>query len=317
MITERIAAGLGLPIQFILNLSSSASHRYKTYKVRKKHGGFRTIHHPSRRLKAVQIWILRNILVSLPVHDAAAAYRQEKSVLDNAKVHAGGRFLLRLDLTDFFPSITADDFVRYVRASPIYFEGWSEQDIQCVSALLFRKGRLTIGAPTSPALSNALCFEIDLAIKAMSASKEIRYTRYADDLFFSSDAPNVLQSVSAEVESLLQQASIPKGLQLNKAKTIHSSKKRNRQVTGIVLGSDGKPHVPRAYKRVIRSMIHRFAGLSDQEKASLAGMISYVVGHEPNFTNSLIKKYGFAVFTTVTELKTLEERQRLRAARKA
>jgi RNA-directed DNA polymerase len=222
-----------------------------------------------------------------------------------------------LDLTDFFPSIVADDFISYVSALPTAFNGWTDQDVQCVSRLLFRNQRLTIGAPTSPALSNALCFGIDVAITAMSEAKEIRYTRYADDLFFSSDAPNVLGTVLSEVEGILQAAAIPKGLRLNKAKTIHSSKKRNRQVTGIVLGSDGKPHVPRAYKRTIRSMIHRFAGLGEQEKTSLAGMISYVIGHEPSFTNSLIKKYGFEVFKTVTELKSLEERQVLHAKRKA
>jgi RNA-directed DNA polymerase len=115
------------------------------------------------------------------------------------------------------------------------------------------------------------------------------------------------------VEDILDSSAIPAGLHINKAKTIHSSKKRNRQVTGVTLGSDCKPHIPRAFKRRIRGMIHRFAKLSDQERVSLAGMISYVVGHEPTFTNSLVKKYGFETFKTVTELKTLADRQQIHA----
>jgi RNA-directed DNA polymerase len=311
MITQKIAASIGLSVDYVLKLSNGASHRYKSYPVLKKNGGVRIIHHPSRRLKSVQNWILQNVLVSLPVHEAALAYRPGISILDNAALHAPSRFLLRLDLEEFFPSIVADDFVRYVRKHPALFDGWTDEDIRCVSRLLFRTGRLTIGAPSSPAISNALCMEMDVAIAEMSRVKKIRYSRYADDLFFSSGAPNVLKDVPTEVEAILRAVEIPANLRLNLSKTVHSSKKRNRQVTGINLGSDGKPHVPRAYKRLIRSMIHRFAVLDERQKVSLAGMISYVVGHEPGFTNSLIKKYGFEVFQSVTALKSLAERQEI------
>jgi len=309
MITEKMAASIGVKVEYIVKLSNGASHRYKMYTVRKKNGGTRTIFHPARRLKSVQSWILQNVLVTLPVHKAAMAYRPGVSIFDNAATHASGRFLLRLDLADFFPSIVASDFARYIEKNAAHFDGWTDTDIRCVSGLLFRNGRLTIGAPSSPALSNALCLGIDVAIDDMCRIKKIRYSRYADDLFFSSDTPNVLKDVSAEVESILRTISIPANLQLNTSKTVHSSKKKNRQVTGITLGSDGRPHVPRSYKRQIRSMIHRFATLEEADRMSLAGMISYVVGHEPEFTNSLIKKYGFDVFKTVTTLKSLEERQ--------
>jgi RNA-directed DNA polymerase len=281
MIAEKMAASIGIPVDRLIKLSNGASHRYKMYSVPKKRGGVRLIYHPARRLKSAQSWILQNVLATLPVHPAATAYRPGKSILDNAEIHASGRFLLRLDLKDFFPSITAIDFSRYVGNNPSDFKGWTEVDVRCISGLLFRNGRLTIGAPSSPALSNALCFEMDVAIDNMCRGKKIRYTRYADDLFFSISAPNVLKDVQADVEAVLRSISLPADLHLNSGKTVHSSKKRNRQVTGINLGSDGKPHVPRSYKRQIRSMVHRFASLSEAEKTSLAGMISYVVGHEP------------------------------------
>jgi len=311
MIIEQIAAGLGLPVKYVVKLSNGASHHYKSYQIRKKSGGFRTIHHPSRRLKAIQTWILRNILSSFPVHDAAVAYRKGKSTFDNASVHASARFLLRLDLEAFFPSIVVDDFRRYVETYRTLFDGWTAEDYRCVSGLLFRAGQLTIGAPTSPTLSNILCAGIDVAIAEMSRIKKIRYTRYADDLFFSGDTPNVLGTVPSEVEAILRASVIPQNLRLNRKKTVFSSKKNNRQVTGITLGSDGIPRVPRSYKRLIRSLIHRFGLLSDKEKISLAGMISYVVGFEPSFMNGLVKKYGFDTYQLVTQLKTLEERQEI------
>ncbi len=270
MIIEQIASGLGLPVKYVQKLSNAASHHYKSYLVKKKNGGFRTIDHPSRRLKAVQQWILRNVLSSLPIHDAALGYRQGISIFDNAAIHAQSRFLLRLDLENFFPSITADDFAHYVASAPHQFHGWTEQDIRCVSNLLFRKGKLTIGAPTSPALSNALCMTIDSAIAEMCRRMKLKYSRYADDLFFSSNIPNVLVAVPDEVRTILRETTIPANLRLNAAKTIHSSKKRNRMVTGITLGSDAKPHVPRSYKRLIRSMIYKFSGLNDQQKGVIS-----------------------------------------------
>lgn len=315
MITEKMAASIGIPVERLVKLSNGASHRYKMYLVPKKRGGVRQIFHPARRLKSAQSWILQNVLTKLPVHPAAMAYRVGKSILDNAAAHASGRFLLRLDLKEFFPSITAKDFARYIGENPLYFEGWTDPDFRCVAGLLFRNGRLTIGAPSSPALSNALCFAMDVAVDTMCSTKKIRYTRYADDLFFSSSTPNVLKDIPAAVDNILRAILVPADLHLNIDKTVHSSKKRNRQVTGINLGSDGQPHVPRAYKRQIRSMIHRFVTLGEAEKTTLAGMISYVVGHEPDFTNSLIKKYGFEVFKAVTTLKSLEERQAIHKRR--
>ena len=312
MIIERLAADLGLTTQFVSNLSNAAAHHYKTYSVKKKNGGLRIIDHPSRRLKSAQTWILQNVLVSLPVHDAASAYRPGKSILQHAAVHSSAKFLLRLDMKDFFPSITSGDFETYIMSNPAQFAGWTPSDVASVARLLFKGPRMTIGAPSSPALSNALCFELDGAISSLALGRDVRYTRYADDLFFSAHLPNLLGGITEAVAGILRTIGVPKNLQLNLSKTVHSSKKGNRQVTGITLGSDGLPHVPRQYKRWIRSLIHKFDSLNDLQKESLTGMISYVSGLEPDFTNSLVKKYGYEQFKRVTAVKTLLDRQALR-----
>jgi RNA-directed DNA polymerase len=75
-------------------------------------------------------------------------------------------------------------------------------------------------------------------------------------------------------------------------KTRHSSKRGCRRVTGIVLGSDGAPHIGRGLKRKVRALIHRYDSLNEPTRASLAGLIAYAIGFEPGFLNKLIDKYG-------------------------
>ena len=87
MIIERMAVELGLPESFIHTVARSASHAYKAYSIPKRTGGTRTIYHPSRVLKGLQRWLLRNVIEELPVHAAATAYIIGRSILDNARVH--------------------------------------------------------------------------------------------------------------------------------------------------------------------------------------------------------------------------------------
>lgn len=289
---ERMSASLGLSRQFIVNLARSASYEYKTYNIQKRTGGLRTINHPSRRLKALQRWLLRYEISRLPIHVAATAYRETKSTLDNAIVHAPNSFLLRMDFQEFFPSIKSQDIKCYIAARPQFFEKWTTEDIEVFCRLVSRNGALTIGAPTSPALSNALCFDLDTRLEALAKSADVRYTRYADDLFFSTNAKNVLSGIADKVPQILEALSIPAMLKINLAKTRHSSKRSARRVTGIVLGSDGAVHVGRALKRRIRSLVHHYEVLTPEQKASLAGSISYVQGNDPDFINRLIIKYG-------------------------
>ena len=110
--------------------------------------------------------------------------------------------------------------------------------------------------------------------------------------FFSSTEKGVLAKVQTEIENLVTASPLPNGLKINKTKTRHSSKRKARRVTGIVLGSDELAHVSRQTKRHVRSQVHRLDTLTLQQRVSLAGMISYITGFEPDFMNALITKYG-------------------------
>lgn len=291
MLVEQIGRELALPTSYVTSLARSASHLYKSYQIPKRSGGVRVIYHPSKPLKAVQRWLLRHVIARLPVHSACFSYRKGTNTAKNAAFHAASRFLLRMDFVDFFPSITQADIAKYIQSRPVYFPEWKEDDIDSFCRFVCRNGALAIGAPSSPGLSNALCYDLDQLLSDMAIKHDCIYSRYADDTFFSTVQPEVLRSVETDMRELCKKLPFPT-LTVNEQKIRHSSKKRARKVTGIILGSDGKIHVGRQYKRIVRGMIHKIEGLNPAERLRLAGLIAYVIGIDPVFLNSLITKYG-------------------------
>lgn len=301
MLIEQISTSLGLPLSYVGRVASAASHSYKEYTVPKRGGGTRTIFHPARPLKALQRWLALNVISSWPVHPSAMAYRKGVSIYENARLHCQSNYLLRMDFSSFFESIQEVDLRRYIETKQPLFSEWSSADIDVFCRICLRFGRLTIGAPTSPALANALCYELDSKLEQYCSSMEITYSRYADDLFFSTKHPNLLSLIESHVVDVVSSLEIPSQLSLNGNKTRHSSRKGARRVTGIVLGSDGKPYIGRDLKRRIRAMIHGYSLLSAKERATLSGLLSYAVGFDPDFKNSLIAKYGLTAVQRASE----------------
>src|SRR5664279_1243807 len=115
---------------------------------------------------------------------------------------------------------------------------------------------------------------MDARLSELSGRQNLTYTRYADDLFFSTSVPDLLRTFQGDVEKVIDDLTLPAHLRINSDKTRHSSKRRTRRVTGVVLGSDGKPYVGRHMKRRIRAMIHKFDSLSRAERASLVGLVA-------------------------------------------
>ena len=219
---------------------------------------------------------------------------KKTSIFDNALVHTESKHLLRMDFQNFFPSIVESDLMTYIETRSTLFDGWTQFDKEDFCSIVLRFSHLTIGAPTSPALSNILCYDLDSQLSDYCANSGVSYTRYADDLFFSTSQPNVLKTVQTEVEGVVSRLAMPAHLKVNPEKTRHSSKRRARRITGIVLGSDGKPYIGRTLKRKIRSLIFNVDLLDIRSRATLSGLLAYAVGFDADFMNSLIMKYGVA-----------------------
>jgi retron-type reverse transcriptase len=298
-----MASQLALAPSFLTKLANSASHRYKEYKIPKRTGGERTIHHPARELKLLQYWLLQNVLIGLSVHPLATAYRRESNIRLNAARHVTNNYILRVDFQDFFHSLKGSDVVSVLQAHRHRLADveLTDADITVIRQIVCRFDCLTIGAPTSPLLSNAIMFEFDVAWSGIAKAEEVTYTRYADDLYFSTNQPNVLQGILDNLRESLNAGGAP-ALRINDRKTAFSSRKRRRLAAGLVLTSDRKISIGRHKKRMLKSLVHRLKNrdLQPSQVAHLRGWIAYVRSIEPAFVTSLEKKYNLDFGTNLT-----------------
>lgn len=275
----------------ILDVANKASATYSNFSIPKKDGTKRIIYQPSMAVKALQKVIYDNVLIKLPIHDACYAYRKSVSLKDHASVHQDAKYLLRLDLTNFFESITRRDIERFSDdvISKVFPE-FEQNDIKLLANIICRKDKITIGSVTSPALSNAICYNLDEKISRIAKYYGVKYTRYADDLFFSTKNKDVLKIVQKKVSNIIANLDYPK-LTLNKKKTRHSSKKKRMAVTGLTITVDSKLSIGRSMKRFIRSQVFTWDKLSLVEKKYLSGYLAFVRSVEPSYINKLCEKY--------------------------
>jgi RNA-directed DNA polymerase len=302
-IVDILAVETGLDTNLVERIMRTAPVRYKTYNIPKRSGGFRTISQPAKEVKILQRALVDVLLSKLPIHDAATAYREGMSIKENAQRHAGHGPILKMDFADFFPSIKAADWSRYCELTGALT---SPEDIHLTSQLIFqrRKGstvlRLAIGAPSSPAVSNALLWEFDEAVSREVAKDKVIYTRYADDLTFSAPRTGHLVNVEKAVRNVIKQIELPK-LVVNEGKTTRVTTKYGRRVTGLTLTNDGAVSVGHARKRELHTAVYRASKgrLDGDELANLKGMLGFVNSVEPEFITTLRNRFGSGIIQQI------------------
>lgn len=252
--THQLADFLGFGQKTLFDFLRYIDREYRTTNIRKKNGGGRTLHVPSPKLKRIQSIILRNILNAFPVSHYATAYKKGAVLADNAVPHVGKRYLLKLDVTDFFGSIRFDQVYR-AAFNANYFP---KQIGLMLTRLCCRQDVLPQGAPTSPALSNLVLKNFDNNMGAWCAKRGIAYTRYCDDMTFSSDQP--LYHVYEKAKAMLGEM----GFQINEKKTRFVTSSSRQSVTGLTVNE--KVSVSKDYKRKLRQEVHyvlRFGAFAD------------------------------------------------------
>lgn len=282
---------------------SSCPRRYKHYKIDKRGGekdNKRSISQPTPELKALQRILLDEFLIErLPVHEAAMAYKKDTSIADNAKIHAQNSYLLKMDFENFFPSIKSIDLCSLLIDSGELDKN-DQLDLRILSRVFFmHEGPelvLSIGAPSSPFISNAMLFNFDNTVAEHCRSQNISYSRYSDDLTFSTKVKDILFDIPTFIQETLQSIKYPK-LSINERKTVFSSKAHNRHVTGVTLSNSGEISLGRSKKRSLRTQVYLFSmgQLSRKEAAALHGYIAFSNSVEPKFVESLLKKYPEAM----------------------
>jgi RNA-directed DNA polymerase len=215
-------------------------------------------------------------------------------------VHRANNFILRIDLKNFFPSLKSGDIKRLCLENMALMPfALTEEDINVFCRIVCKfsgEGRelaLTIGSPASPAISNAILFNLDTKIAQYCESQNIRYTRYADDLYFSTNQTDTLENVYGKISGFLNESESPK-LEINENKTVYTSKKRKRVITGVTLTSDNKLSIGREDKRGMRTEIYLFTKgeLPAEKIPTLRGKLCYYQSIEASLINSLEIKFG-------------------------
>jgi len=199
-----------------------------------------------------------------------------------------------MDFANFFESIRARDIrILLKRDWAEVSRGFPKADIDRIAQIVCKDEALTVGAPSSPVLSNAVLSPLDSDIHGVCVELGCAYSRYADDLFFSSNAVGVLGRVEELVTEMVEALKSP-DLTLNAAKTVHTSKKHRVRVLGLILTPTGDVSIGRAKKREIKALVYRFTQdeIDTETYAYLRGYLAYLYAAEPSFIDALKKKYS-------------------------
>ncbi|MGM0609197.1 MAG: retron St85 family RNA-directed DNA polymerase [Candidatus Muiribacteriota bacterium] len=298
-IIQNITYDLIIPQETVSYIIKTAPYRYKEFRIKKKNKNqFRLIAHPSRELKRLQYWVIDNILKDFDIHDKATAYLKGKNILNNAEPHKNNPYMLKLDFKNFFPSIKSQHFEYFLKNNNTFT--FNEDDIEKLIKILFwspnhdkENLELSIGAPSSPILSNILMYDFDKKVSSFCQKYNFAYTRYADDLTFSMKEKTHREMIEKKIEEIIQNLN-NLDLTINKKKTVYGSMANRRVVTGLILSNEGKASLGRDKKRLISSKIHKFLNnnLSKKEIKKLKGTLAYAYSVEPEFIKRMKKKYG-------------------------
>lgn len=313
-LAEAMGIGVGQLRFLSYHRKASTTTHYRRFQIPKKTGGVRNISAPMPRLKKAQHWLLENVLYKLTTHNAAHGFVPQRSILSNAQAHVGSNVVINIDLKDFFPTIS------FRRIKGLFAAmGYSEQ-IATIFALVcsepvtdevqidgktyyVARGErfLPQGAPTSPAITNLICFRLDHRFAGVAKKQGWTYTRYADDLTFSSRDGQNVNRILWQTRQIIDN----EGFVVHPDKVQVMRKGSRQEVTGIVVNE--KLNVQREHLRQFRAVLHRI-----RKQGNLDGVQFGNPGANPvqvirgfaNFVNMVNAEKGAKLKAEVEQLLT-------------
>lgn len=249
--------------------------KYHEFKVPKRNGGERTIHAPDEELKQLQ----RNLSVlmqdclgelleakGIKNDQVVHGFTRDRSILTNAQRHRNQRWILNIDLKDFFPTV---NFGR-IRGFLMKHRDFQlvEPVATVIATIACHDGVLPQGSPCSPVFANLIAQVLDVRILKLVHRVGCRYSRYADDLTFSTSRrkfPSELATMAPAEEGKphvwipgndLREIIVGAGFVINDSKTNMMYKESRQEVTGIVANRELRPRTE--YRKLVRAMVHRY-----------------------------------------------------------
>jgi len=248
---------------------NNTRNRYTNFKIRKKSGGFRQITSPRSRSFMMMLQAVNVLLKSLYApSDYTMGFTEGRSVVTNATVHKGQNYVFNIDLKDFFPSVEQWRIWKCLQLAPFHFPKEIASLIAGLCSMRVKRDEpdntkehqndqnflyvLPQGAPTSPIITNIICRTLDRRLAGLARRFNLNYTRYADDITFSS-MHNVYQ-LNGEFRSELTRIIQEQHFSINEDKTRLQKKGTRQEVTGIIVSH--KLNVTQKYVRGIRNILY-------------------------------------------------------------
>jgi RNA-directed DNA polymerase len=254
-----VAALLELPLPELtwLVFALRPSRRYRRFEIDRSNGTKRTIQAPIKPLKEVQRRLVDRLTEIYEPPSHVHGFVRQRSPISNARVHRGREWVLRVDLTDFFPSINFGRVRGLFMAGPFNF---APDAATLLAQICCFDGALPQGAPTSPIVSNLICRSLDRDLFHLARGERCSVTRYADDLCFSTERtyfPHDLAYIdgSRTIAGAVLQATIESnGFAVNADKSRLMRRTQRQRVTGLVVNE--KTNVSRDYVRDVRNLLY-------------------------------------------------------------
>lgn len=301
---QHLASALGVQLDELLTVKAliAAGSAYD-YRRKSIHGKIRALAVPTERVGSLQrritdfLWPL-----SLELHPACHGYTSDHSTKTNAAPHCGALWVQRLDIQDFYPSTDRSKIILALSAV-----GSNKEIAEAISDLVTDKNCLPLGAPSSPLISNLVLTPLDAALAGAASSGGLSYTRYADDLTFSSNAAFDMTEIATLALGEL-------GFKLNPNKSRLRRRGQSIAVTGLRVSEPDYPRLPKQFKRRLRQefyFIQRFGFAEhcqsryswhwideedeerqlEQSRRHLQGKVHYALGIERKWAASLLTAY--------------------------
>ncbi len=232
-------------LRFLMG-SRNKEAKYETFEMPKRRGGTRTIAVPARDLRWVQRHLLQVLTHLFPRHKCAHGFERGKGLVTHARQHARKRWVYCIDIQDFFPSIHWGRVYGMFQAKPF---NCPPEIARLIANLVTYEGALPQGAPTSPILANLVCRRLDARLFKWAREHGYVYSRYADDLTFSTQR----EAVTEEHQAVIQRIVEEEGFVVHPDKTRLMPRCGRQVVTGLIVNQG--LNVPREYIRHLRALL--------------------------------------------------------------
>jgi S1-C subfamily serine protease len=270
---KALAQALGVPypqlIYYVYRRSREA--QYVVFEVPKRNGGTRSIAAPSLKLKAIQRAVSKLLGPAYNPKLAAHGFQTGRNVMSNATPHVRARAVLNFDLQDFFPTITFARIRGMLLAKPYLL---CPDIATTIAQICTYHDTLPQGAPTSPLIANMICGKLDGELSRYAKRAGAYYTRYADDITFSTRSHRLPNNVcqwdeaprSVVLADDLRRVIEGNGFQINARKTRLAAENARQVVTGVLVNRF--PNLPREFLNEVRAMLYAWRkwGLAGAEK---------------------------------------------------